>query len=163
MQAGDGKLRSGPDGVPRDEATPCRSAGTSRRGGLPLDGVENGVHGRERRPVAPHPLSLHPLLLLGGLLTLPLSSVTLDLAERADLIALVEVFEDVEWVVVVVPRLLRREPEPASRRESNRLIAGFDYPQNGVFRGLQFGLTMRMEAAGIEPASAAAPAERLQA
>jgi hypothetical protein len=42
--------------------------------------------------------------------------------------------------------------EPAPRRASNRLIAGFDYPQNRVFRVSQFGLTMRVEAAGIEPA-----------
>ena len=68
-----------------------------------------------------------------------------------------------EAVRVVEQRLLRGELEPAPRRASNRLIAGFDYPQNRAFRVSHFGLTMRVEAAGIEPASAAAPAERLQA
>ena len=87
----------------------------------------------------------------------------LDLSERGHLIAFVEILEDLRRVLVVVARLLRRELKTPPRRASNRLIAGFDYLQNRSFRLFQFGLTMGVEAAGIEPASAAAPAERLQA
>ena len=89
--------------------------------------------------------------------------MSFDLAEHSRVLALVEVLKERVYVSVVVEALVRGEREAASRRASNRLIAGFDYPQNRGFRGFQFGLTMRMEAAGIEPASAAAPAERLQA
>ena len=130
---------------------------------LRLDRGEDGVHRGERGTDAFHPLPANPLRLLRRLLPLPLANVPLDLAEHTDLVPLVEVLKDLRRVLVLMPRQLRRELEPAARRASNRLFAGFDYPQNRSFRLVQFGLTMRMEAAGIEPASAAAPAERLQA
>lgn len=45
--------------------------------------------------------------------------------------ALTASIEDRPRVRVVVQRLLGGELEPAPRRASNRLIAGFDYPQSG--------------------------------
>ena len=105
----------------------------------------------------------HPLGLIRVLLTLPVANVSVDLPEHGVVLALLEVLEERADVGVVVERVPSGQLEPAPRRASNRLIAGFDYPQNRVFRVSQFGLTMRVEAAGIEPASAAAPAEHLQA
>ena len=116
-----------------------------------LERRENRVGRGQRRPVAPHVLPLDPLRLRWRLLAFPFADVPLDLAEHGRVLALVEVLEERADVSVVVERPLRGELEPAARRESNRLIAGFDYPQNRVFRLFQFGLTMRMEAAGIEP------------
>ena len=150
------------DSVSPSAGGPSRECSV-RTAGSTLECRENRVCRGQRRPVIPHVLPLDPLRLLRRLVVFPVPDVPLDLAEHGLVLAPVEVLEERADVCVVVERLPSGELVPPSRRASNRLIAGFDYPQNRVFRLSQFGSTMRMEAAGIEPASAAAPAERLQA